>query len=86
MKVRCIRIINKELQYNNSMKHDIVFKTKEAFEAAQAVLIPHFACRFNDVNDYRIEFYFENRRKSARKLIKEKSEVTDDLMVDFTGN
>lgn len=68
------------------MKHDIVFKTEEAFEAAKTVLTPHFACRFNVVDDFRIEFPLESRRTSARKLIKEKSEVTDDLMVDYTGN
>jgi hypothetical protein len=49
------------------MKHDIVFKTREAYDAAKNILHA-FACRFNDLNDYRIEFYFEGRRETAKKM------------------
>lgn len=49
------------------MKHDIVFKTREAYDAAKNILHA-FACRFNDSDDYRIEFFFEGRRETAKKM------------------
>jgi hypothetical protein len=51
------------------MKYDIVFKTKEAFTAAKTLLTHHYACRFNGLDDYRIEFYLEGRRETARKML-----------------
>ena len=51
------------------MKYDIVFKTKEAFTAAKTLLTHHYACRFNDLDDYRIEFYLEGRRETAKKML-----------------
>jgi len=50
------------------MKHDIVFKTKEAYIAAKTILTHHFSCRFNDLDDYRIEFFLEGRRETAKKM------------------
>lgn len=59
------------------MKYDIVFKTKEAFNAAKTILTHHYSCRFNDVNDYRIEFFLENRRDTAKKILMDASAVAE---------
>lgn len=59
------------------MKYDIVFKTKEAFNAAKTLLIHHYACRFNDLNDYRIEFYLEGRRETAKKMLQDVNAVEE---------
>jgi len=59
------------------MKYDIVFKTKEAFTAAKTLLTHHYACRFNDLNDYRIEFYLEGRRETAKKMLQDVNAVEE---------
>tara|TARA_R110001606_G_scaffold94376_1_gene209340 strand:- start:341 stop:541 length:201 start_codon:yes stop_codon:yes gene_type:complete len=51
------------------MKYDIVFATDQAYTAAKTILTPHFACRFNNLDDRRIEFYLENRRDTAVKML-----------------
>jgi hypothetical protein len=64
------------------MKHDIVFKTKDAYISAKTVLTHHFACRFNDLNDYRIEFYLERQRETAKKILMDVQAV-DELDMEF---
>lgn len=63
------------------MKHDIVFATDKAYQAAKTLLTPHFACRFNDVNDKRIEFRLESRRDTATLMFTEVAEISVD---DYT--
>lgn len=64
------------------MKHDIVFKTDKAYQAAKTLLTPHFACRFNDVNDKRVEFYLESRRDTATLMFTEVDEIgVDDYIL-----
>lgn len=67
------------------MKHDIVFKTKEAYIAAKTILTHHFACRFNDLDDYRIEFYQESRRDIAKKMLIDADQVAESDMEYVTG-
>ena len=67
------------------MKHDIVFKTKEAYISAKTLLTHHFACRFNDLNDFRIEFYLEGRRNIAKKMLLDMSAVEESEMEYVTG-
>lgn len=59
------------------MKYDIVFKTKEAFNAAKTVLTHHYACRFNDLDDYRIELFLEGRRETAKKMLQDVNAVEE---------
>lgn len=66
------------------MKHDIVFKTKEAYISAKTILTHHFACRFNDLNDYRIEFYLERRRETAKKMLMD-SQAVDEIDMEFAS-
>jgi len=63
------------------MKYDIVFSTDKAYQAAKTLLTPHFACRFNDLDDRRIEFYHEGRRKTATLMFEEIDEIGKD---DYT--
>ena len=51
------------------MKYNIVFKTKQAYNSAKTVLTHTSACRFNDVEDDRIEFYLERQRDLAREQL-----------------
>tara|TARA_R110001592_G_scaffold274961_1_gene541906 strand:+ start:2108 stop:2311 length:204 start_codon:yes stop_codon:yes gene_type:complete len=67
------------------MKHDIVFKTKEAYISAKTLLTHHFACRFNDLNDFRIEFYLEGRRNIAKKMLLDMAAVEESEMEYVTG-
>lgn len=67
------------------MKYDIVFKTEQAYTAAKNVLIHHFACRFNDACDNRIEFYYESRRDIARKMLEDVNAVAGDDMEFITS-
>ena len=67
------------------MKHDIVFKTKEAYIAAKTILTHHFSCRFNDLDDYRIEFFLEGRRNTAKKMLLDVSAVAESEMEYVTG-
>jgi hypothetical protein len=62
------------------MKHDIVFKTKEAYIAAKTILTHHFSCRFNDLDDYRIEFFLEGRRETAKKMFIDAEAVEESNM------
>jgi len=62
------------------MKHDIVFKTKEAYIAAKTILTHHFSCRFNDLNDYRIEFFLETRRETAKKMFIDADAIEESQM------
>jgi hypothetical protein len=62
------------------MKHDIVFKTKEAYIAAKTILTHHFSCRFNDLDDYRIEFFLEGRRETAKKMFIDAGAVEESNM------
>lgn len=63
------------------MKHDIVFATDKAYQAAKTLLTPHFACRFNELDDRRIEFYLEGRRRTASLMFEEIDEIGED---DYT--
>ena len=67
------------------MKYDIVFKTKEAFNAAKTILTHHFSCRFNDVDDYRIEFFLEGRRNTAKKILLDVNAVAESDMEYVTA-
>lgn len=62
------------------MKHDIVFKTKEAYIAAKTILTHHFSCRFNDLDDYRIEFFLEGRRETAKKMFIDADAIEESQM------
>lgn len=66
------------------MKYDIVFKTKKAYDAAKNILVHHFACRFNDLDDYRIEFYLEGRRETAKKMFVDAAAIDESEMVFVT--
>lgn len=67
------------------MKHDIVFKTKEAYIAAKTILTHHFSCRFNDLDDYRIEFFLEGRRETAKKMFIDAQAVEESDMEFVTA-
>lgn len=67
------------------MKHDIVFKTKEAYIAAKTILTHHFSCRFNDLDDYRIEFFLEGRRETAKKMFIDAEAVEESNMEFVTA-
>ena len=62
------------------MKYDIVFATDQAYKAAKTILTPHFACRFNNIDDRRIEFYLENRRDTAVKMLFDVKAVAEEDM------
>jgi hypothetical protein len=67
------------------MKHDIVFKTKEAYIAARTILTHHFSCRFNELDDFRIEFFSEGRRNTAKKMLLDVSAVDGSEMEYVTS-
>lgn len=62
------------------MKYDIVFASDQAYTAAKTILTPHFACRFNNLDDRRIEFYLEGRRNTAVKLLFDVEAVLEEDM------
>tara|TARA_R110001606_G_scaffold240168_2_gene388289 strand:+ start:1868 stop:2068 length:201 start_codon:yes stop_codon:yes gene_type:complete len=64
------------------MKHDIVFATDKAYQAAKTLLTPYSACRFNGLDDRRIEFYSEGRRRAATFMFKGIDEIgVDDYIL-----
>lgn len=67
------------------MKYDIIFKTQQAFNAAKTVLTHHYSCRFNDLDDYRIEFFLEGRRDTAKKILLDANAVAESDMEYFTA-
>lgn len=67
------------------MKYDIIFKTQQAFNAAKTVLTHHYSCRFNDLDDYRIEFFLEGRRDTAKKILLDVNAVAESDMEYFTA-
>jgi len=62
------------------MKYDIVFASDQAYTAAKTILTPHFACRFNNLDDRRIEFYLEGRRNTAVKMLFDVEAVLEEDM------
>jgi len=62
------------------MKYNIIFKTKQSYNAAKTVLTHHYACRFNDLDDYRIEFYQSNKRDIAKKMLVDQDAVIESEM------
>jgi len=67
------------------MKYDIIFKTQQAFNAAKTILTHHYSCRFNDLDDYRIEFFLEGRRDTAKKILLDANAVAESDMEYFTA-
>ena len=67
------------------MKYDIIFKTQQAFNAAKTVLTYHYSCRFNDLDEYRIEFFLEGRRDTAKKILLDVNAVAESDMEYFTA-